>query len=363
MGMTTKVGFRLNLSHLRAPLAIVSLGLLSAFFLFLVNRNIEINHCLTVRADLLMDTSKNISHAHVELSHYMGGMGGMGGDRRADRGLIKAYFSESLGLMDEFIDGGSCEAGCLLETLEEDPMRLEAEGLKGKLEDMKGFAVMALDDPAGQAGKIAYKRLDKNYPVFMAEIESLEDRIEAMLAQSNHDSRALMASGAAVWFAVILISAILLWKFDVRSARAGEAVLQSERKYKNLFESASDAIFVLDMKGNLIDFNIAFHAQLGYTRDELLSMHISQIHPPELSDKFSECAPLVMDKGMAVFESAHVRKDGTVMPVEVNARLVEHDEQQAFFTIARDITERKKVEAALRESQQLVDTIIEATPT
>jgi len=129
-------------------------------------------------------------------------------------------------------------------------------------------------------------------------------------------------------------------------------LLQSEIKYRNLFDSATDAIFILDLDGRFIDVNRTAHVRLGYTKDELLSMHISQLDPPEYAARIPERLQKVREQGEAVFESAHLRKDGSVMPVEVNCRLHEYEGGQVYFSVIRDISERKQAELLLLESEE-----------
>jgi len=126
----------------------------------------------------------------------------------------------------------------------------------------------------------------------------------------------------------------------------------SEAKFRSLFEATTDAIFILDMDGNFIDVNRAAFSRLGYTREELLAMPISQLNPPEIVDRVRELLRRVREVGALMFESAHRRKDGSLMPVEVNCRLHEYEGRSVYFSIIRDITERKKAEMLLRESEE-----------
>ncbi|MEJ2181900.1 MAG: PAS domain S-box protein [Nitrospirota bacterium] len=126
----------------------------------------------------------------------------------------------------------------------------------------------------------------------------------------------------------------------------------AEKKYRTLFESATDAIFIVDIDGNFLDVNRTAYERLGYTKEELLSTHISKLDPPEFSTRVPERFARIKERGVAVFESAHLRKDGTVMPVEVNARLLDYEGRKVFFSVVRDISERRKAEEMLRDSEQ-----------
>ena len=151
--------------------------------------------------------------------------------------------------------------------------------------------------------------------------------------------------------------------YDITEAKRAEGALrESEQKYRTLFDSATDAIFILDLDGNLIDVNRNGYTRLGYTKQEMLSLHISQLDQAEFAASVPERIAQVSRQGEAVFESAHRRKDGSVMPVEVNSRLIDYEGRKAYFSIIRDITERKRMEEALRESEERLQFMMSNSP-
>ena len=133
---------------------------------------------------------------------------------------------------------------------------------------------------------------------------------------------------------------------------AEDALTESEKQYRLLFNGAGDAIFIQDMSGRFIQVNDVACERLGYSRDELLQMPPMDIDLPEYADCISQRCECVKRDGYVIFESAHVSKGGTVIPVEINSRLIEYGGQPATLSIARDITERKKAETALIESEK-----------
>jgi PAS domain S-box-containing protein len=155
-----------------------------------------------------------------------------------------------------------------------------------------------------------------------------------------------------------------VWSFrDVTERKqAEEALRRSEKKFRELFDSATDAIFILDLEGNFIDANRSAYERLGYTKEEMLAMHVSQLEPPEFAAK----TPLRIEQhkksGHLVFESVHLKKNGTPMPVEIDSRLINFDGKKAYFSVNRDITERKQAEDALRDSNQSYRTLAENLP-
>ncbi|MEE9524960.1 MAG: PAS domain S-box protein, partial [Thermodesulfovibrionales bacterium] len=168
------------------------------------------------------------------------------------------------------------------------------------------------------------------------------------------------ANGTYKWF---LDSAVLVrdekgnpkevigsWLDITERKHAEDALRKGEEKLKTLFDSATDAIFILDMKGNFININRTAHERLGYTREEMLAMSISELNHPDLVPKVPERLDQIRKGGFAIFESAHTRKDGTIMPVEVNSRILDYDGRKVFFSFIRDITERKKADNDLKIS-------------
>jgi len=121
-------------------------------------------------------------------------------------------------------------------------------------------------------------------------------------------------------------------------------VKESEMEVRTIFESATDAIFITDMEGNIMDINRTAHERLGYTRDEMLLMNISGVDTPDFAGAVPKRIDSLMEYGHSVFESEHRKKDGTFMPIEVNARTIDFGGENVIFSIVRDITERKKAE-------------------
>jgi diguanylate cyclase (GGDEF)-like protein/PAS domain S-box-containing protein len=148
-----------------------------------------------------------------------------------------------------------------------------------------------------------------------------------------------------------------IWRDITERKRIEEALRESEEKFRTLFESASDALFILDTHGNLLEVNSAAYRRLGYTREELLSMPLSQLDHPSYAPMIKERFRELLEQGQTVFESAHLRKDGTPMPVEINARLIELKGQTVVLSVIRDITGRKRTEEALRESEAKLSNI------
>lgn len=144
------------------------------------------------------------------------------------------------------------------------------------------------------------------------------------------------------------------------SKRAETALRESEYNYRSILEQASDGIFIADASGRYIEVNPSGCDMLGYTREELLEKKISDLIPPEDLSKI----PIRMDElkqgKIILSERRLIRKDGTLLPVEISARILSDGRLQG---IQRDITERKQAEDALAASQVLLQDITDNSTT
>uniref|UniRef100_B8DIJ3 Diguanylate cyclase with PAS/PAC and GAF sensors n=1 Tax=Nitratidesulfovibrio vulgaris (strain DSM 19637 / Miyazaki F) TaxID=883 RepID=B8DIJ3_NITV9 len=135
---------------------------------------------------------------------------------------------------------------------------------------------------------------------------------------------------------------------DVTQRRAAEAARQrSEAHYRLLFEAAADAIFLHDPEGKFLDVNEVACRRLGYTRRELLAMTPRELDAEEFAEQVGERIRRLREEGSLTFESAHRTRNGTVLPVEIHAKLLDFDGKPVVLSIARDITDRKRLEQAL----------------
>ncbi len=126
--------------------------------------------------------------------------------------------------------------------------------------------------------------------------------------------------------------------------KAEEALIVSEKNYRNLINGMGESAWVVDFEGNFIEVNNAAVEMLGYCREELLSLGIKGIDNYLSTEQVKNVMSRVVSGKNQIFETVHTSKDGTAIPVEISSSLINYQEKPAILAIARNITERKKAE-------------------
>jgi PAS domain S-box-containing protein len=146
---------------------------------------------------------------------------------------------------------------------------------------------------------------------------------------------------------------------DVTDEREVE---RSLRLFRGLIDESNDAVEVVDPETlRFLDVNETGCRQLGYTREELLSMRVLDVVGPEVDEaQIGKTLERLRQSGFVVREATHRRKDGSTFPVEISLRMVELD-RRYVVSFSRDISERKQSERALRESEDRYRDLVEHT--
>jgi two-component system, cell cycle sensor histidine kinase and response regulator CckA len=154
---------------------------------------------------------------------------------------------------------------------------------------------------------------------------------------------------------------------DITDRRRAEKQSQeNEKLYRALFEAAGDCIYILDTEGErpgqIVSANSAAAEIHGYAVDEMLSLNIADLDTPESAENLQARIKLIVKGETVKEETTHRRKDGSVFPLEINARLLELESHKYVLAIDRDITDRRQMDAALKEIQGQQKALLDNIP-
>ena len=133
--------------------------------------------------------------------------------------------------------------------------------------------------------------------------------------------------------------------------RAEDELRASEERFRTFVDHATDGFFLFDEHQAILDVNRQACESLGYAREEMIGMHPRDFDAGLDEASIARIGERVTTGETVTFETLHRRKDGTVFPVEVRARQFQQGAHRFRLSLARDITERKRTEEVLRESE------------
>jgi PAS domain S-box-containing protein len=168
-------------------------------------------------------------------------------------------------------------------------------------------------------------------------------------------------------FAGLLVAALavvgLIWQRRRRLAYQAlyQAALETQAlrsHFEYLVKYANDIIILVDEKQHVVEVNDRALEAYGYTRQEMLGLPLAALIPRGDLPSYQTRLRKIQQKGAIVAEAIHQRKDGSTFPVEVSGRAIKIEDKTYLQEIVRDITERKRAEETLRQSEEKYRTII-----
>ncbi|MEB3827762.1 PAS domain S-box protein [Phormidium sp. CCY1219] len=141
--------------------------------------------------------------------------------------------------------------------------------------------------------------------------------------------------------------------------KAEEALRESERRFRSLFEAAPDFIYLVDINGIILQANPAAFAQSGYSESEVIGHRLDRFFTPNSQGCFAAEFPILLQGGTTRQEVEVIRKDGRVAIMDCSGSVVRDEEGNFTYlmVIQRDISDRKLVEKYLQSSNHLLQGI------
>jgi PAS domain S-box-containing protein len=156
------------------------------------------------------------------------------------------------------------------------------------------------------------------------------------------------------------IAEILAIAMDITEQKRTEDTLRiNEQKYSNLFHHSNDAIIIHDQDGNILDVNMRALELFGFKKSEILERKVPDLHPESELKTSKKAFQTVEKNGFVNFECLFQKKNKEVFPAEVSSSLFKVGSQRLIQGVVRDITERKKAEHVLSESEKKFRSLVE----
>lgn len=153
----------------------------------------------------------------------------------------------------------------------------------------------------------------------------------------------------------------LVFCVDSTARRRAEQALQArESMLESILSTALDGFWILDSNGTLIEVNDTYCRTSDYSQKELLQMRVGDLEALESASALQQHLARIRRSGSDRWETAHRRKDGTLIDVEISATFLPIEDGR-FVVFIQNITDRKKAESALRQSQRQLSLIIEGS--
>lgn len=133
-----------------------------------------------------------------------------------------------------------------------------------------------------------------------------------------------------------------------------QELAESEERFRKLFDSTGDDIFVTNIHEQIVEVNSSACESLGYSRNELLGMKMTDIKSDAFRSRVSDNRKIIYETGHHTFESEHVTKTGRIVPVEFISRLVSYGNERLILSVVRNLSQRREVE------RQILSAVIQA---
>jgi len=138
---------------------------------------------------------------------------------------------------------------------------------------------------------------------------------------------------------------------EIRIEERTQASQESEARYRNLLDQASDAILIADIQGNLIEVNQKAIQLFGYSKAEIVKLKIADLHTLEELDNVTTVFRHIIDhRSGQLLNTFIICKDGSTIPVDITGSMIECGGQRHIQGIFRDVSERKKAELEIRNA-------------
>ena len=219
-----------------------------------------------------------------------------------------------------------------------------------KTDTTKAFESIHLEDREGVAKSIQIS--SENLTIWEDEYR-VNHPVKGTIWVKGMSKPERQLDGSVLWYGYI---------YDITKYKMSELEIKNAKNYyETLLEYASDGIHILNLKGNVISYSRSFAEHLGYKYEEVETLNISDwdssVTKEHVADIISDTS-----RKARIFETKYIKKDGTIVDVQISAKGIELDGKLCIYSSVRDISERKEMERQLAQEREQFETIFNEAP-
>jgi two-component system, cell cycle sensor histidine kinase and response regulator CckA len=214
--------------------------------------------------------------------------------------------------------------------------------------------------------------LTRNQPLIVAYQRLARFPLVAVVSFNERDvlapwrSRAIRQSALTLGLLLVTVMLTRLLFSHLDRLKAAQLTVNGQQAQLSIkaaqIDAAMDPILLIDEQGRLVQFNQALCRITGYGAEELASLRLHDIEPPEYAARIDGNIARLRELGHATFESAYRRRDGGVVAVEVHCRIMQSEGRTLILIMARDITQRRRSEELERNRLETLERIASDAP-
>ncbi|MBN2281555.1 MAG: PAS domain S-box protein [Candidatus Marinimicrobia bacterium] len=229
--------------------------------------------------------------------------------------------------------------------------QLAAEYMGGKPEDYMGRTIFEV---CGEKdGQTYFERIQQ------AARSKQPIRFEDFVSMPTGQDRWFMSIYSGIQDSTGSVIGVQIVSSDISDLKVTQlSLMKSERNYRQLIETASDSLYVMSDQGKIIEVNKTACETLGYERGELLQLSVNDVDVNFDRQSFLSFWEKNPFNTPHTFETLHKRKDGRLVPVEINGNKYKVNDKVYYLGFARDISDRKKSEQAIRETTERFTSLV-----
>ncbi len=332
----------------------VVLGIMVIIMLVCSERIRERQKNNVVVLDTIGHIQLHTSLFHLWLEEYIAG------DRSKGQSTIWKNIDDALGHTSLLQYGGMTHHGEINGTLNDPALREQIVSIHNKILVLReiGSKWFANLEESG-VGTLRDKEFDDTFEKIMDESARLETFFyerEVGYLKSTHN---LMFALVVIWAVALVLSIVGLICLERRRRRAEENTKESEARYRELFEQASDYALVMEPSRDglpvIVEANKAAFEKHGYSRDEMIGEPISLILSKKSQEKICDRLDVLRSTGTMNYELEHVRKDGSSFTADISCKIVKVSGMERIYSIERDISDRKRTDS---EYKSLLESMV-----